>query len=100
MQNEKKIDILLAALGERYGAVRAIRERVQTVGLAVIGLQFGSGGWIIQSGKHFTCPEKLLATFGLIAAIAVLRLSFLANLQQGFRKQQQDRRRHYRPGAV
>lgn len=89
MKTDGKIEILLSALNERYQAQRAIRERVQNVGLAVIGLLLASGGWIIQAGKHFNCTEKAVAVTGLVAAIAVLHLGFLANLQKGFRKQQQ-----------
>ena len=58
MDHEKKADVLLAALAERVHSQRAIRDRVQTIGLAVIGLLLGATGWLIQSDKHFTWCQK------------------------------------------
>lgn len=87
MDHEKRVEVLLAALSERYESLRAIRDRVQTIGLAVIGLLLGATGWLIQSEKHFTWAEKGAAAFILISAVAVLRFSFLADLEKGFRTQ-------------
>ena len=89
MSNERKTDILLAALNERNESLRAIRDRVQTIGLAVIGLLFAAGGWIIQSERQFSCVEKGVGTLALVAAIIALRCFFLRDLEKGFRSQQQ-----------
>jgi hypothetical protein len=83
-----KSEILLAALSERYEALRVIRERVQTTGLTVIGLLLGAGGWLIQSDKLFSCAEKIVATAGVLAAIAVLRWVYFSDLYKGFSSQQ------------
>lgn len=87
-QEETKSQILLAALSERYESLRVIRERVQTVGLTVIGLLLGAGGWLIQSEQGYECAEKLVLTMGVLAAVAVLRWMYLSDLQKGFKSQQ------------
>jgi hypothetical protein len=87
-QDVTKTDILLSALSERYEALRVIRERVQTVGLTVIGLMLAAGGWLIQSDKQFSCEEQLVLTLGVLAAVGVFCTIYLADLRSGFKSQQ------------
>jgi hypothetical protein len=87
-QDIPKTDILLSALSERYEALRVIRERVQTVGLTIIGLMLAAGGWLIQSDKQFSCKEQLVLTFGVLAAVGVFCTIYLADLRSGFKAQQ------------
>ena len=85
---DKKVEILLAALDERYKAIHAIRDRVQNVGLWSLGLLLGAGGWIIQSDLRLTCFEKAVYLVGAILAFLVLRFSYLEDLERGFQRQQ------------
>ena len=88
MDDGKKVDVLLTALAERYSVLRVIRERVQNVALTAIGLMLGASGWLIQSDAVFSCKEKVAAVAGILAATAILRFMYLADLKAGFQSQQ------------
>ncbi|WP_296167499.1 hypothetical protein [uncultured Brevundimonas sp.] len=88
LDDGKKADVLLAALGERYSALRAIRERVQSIGIASLGLQAAAGGWLLQTDDGLTSSEVWVCLLGLIGAVLVLRGVYLADLQKGFSAQQ------------
>lgn len=84
----QKTEILLAALEERYESLRTIRERVQTVGLAMIGLLLAAAGWLVQSDESFEGEEKAALIMGVLISVATLRVVYLADLQRGFQTQQ------------
>lgn len=88
LDDGKKVDVLLAALTERYQALRTLRERVQSIGIWALGLLVGAGGWLIQTEEDLTCPERGIALLGLVGGVAVLRWMYLADLQKGFTAQQ------------
>jgi hypothetical protein len=88
IESDKKVDILISALEERYSSVHRIRDRVQSIGIWAIGLLLGAGGWILQSGITYTSGQKFLVLLGVVAAFVVLRFVYLADLQKGFRTQQ------------
>ncbi|WP_298125227.1 hypothetical protein [Brevundimonas sp.] len=88
LNDEQKVAVLLAALAERYQAMRTIRERVQSVGLWALGLLVAAGGWLIQSRTELSDNERWIAIIGLGAALLVLRFWYLADLQKGFAGQQ------------
>lgn len=88
LDDGQKVDVLLAALAERYGALRTVRERVQSIGIWALGLLVAAGGWLIQTEEDLTCPERWIAVLGLVGAVAVLRCVYLADLQRGFAAQQ------------
>lgn len=89
LDKDHKVTILIAALEERYEALRIIRGRVESVGLWSLGLLLSAGGWIISSGIVLTCFEKTLYLIGAVLAFAVLRFNYLEDLAKGFKKQQQ-----------
>jgi len=88
LDDGQKVDVLLAALEERYQALRTIRERVQSIGIWALGLLVGAGGWLIQAEDNLSCPERVIALLGLAGAVLTLRLVYLADLQKGFAAQQ------------
>lgn len=88
LNDEQKIAILLAALTERYQAMRTIRERVQSVSLWVLGLLAAASGWLIQSQTELSDSRRLIVIIGLGVALLVLRFWYLADLQKGFAGQQ------------
>lgn len=79
--------MLIAALQERYQALRTIRDRVQSIGVWAPGLLIGAGGWVVQTGETLTDPDRLLSIVGVLGAVGVLRLVYLAELQMGFSAQ-------------
>lgn len=88
LNDEQKVAVLLAALAERYHAMRTIRERVQSIGLWVLGLLAAAGGWLIQSKTELSDNERWIGIVGLAAALLALRFWYLADLQKGFAGQQ------------
>lgn len=85
---EKKVDILLTALEERYASIHRIRDRVQSIGIWALGLLLGAGGWVLQNGSTLTCSQKTLSVLGVVSAFIVLRFVYLEDLRNGFRGQQ------------
>lgn len=86
--SQEKNNTLIAALNERYNAMRTIRDRVQSVGIWALGLFLGAGGWLIQSQTSLTLSQKLLYMAGLAVAVWVLRFKYLKDLEDGFKSQQ------------
>lgn len=88
LDENKKADVLLAALSERYTAMHNIRERVQSVGIWALGLFLGAGGWLIQSELSLGCDQKVLMILGVIMGVFTIHFFYLADLENGFRTQQ------------
>jgi uncharacterized membrane protein YsdA (DUF1294 family) len=88
MNPAEKTSVLLAALSERYEALRVIRARVQEVCLWSMGVLFGASGWITTSHQQFSWETKLAFLAVLVAAMVVVRCIYLRDLASGFRTQQ------------
>lgn len=86
--NNQKVTVLLAALQERYQALRTIRERVQSTGLWALGLLTAASGWVLQTTEPLDNLKRWAALGGLMAAVLILRFIYLADLKQGFDAQQ------------
>jgi nitrogen fixation-related uncharacterized protein len=83
-----KKEILVAALQERYEAMRVIRERVQSIGLWSLGIMLAAAGWLMQSETFIAPKQKLLYIIALGVAFWALRFKYLDDLEKGFSKQQ------------
>lgn len=83
-----KKDILIAALEERYEAMRVIRERVQSIGLWALGLMLAATGWLVQSDVFISPKQKLFYIVALGVAFWALRFKYTDDLQRGFAAQQ------------
>lgn len=88
LDTNEKVTILLAALQERYQALRTIRERVQGVGLWALGLLMAASGWVLQAREPLDDTKRWAALGGLTAAVLILRFVYLADLKRGFDAQQ------------
>jgi multisubunit Na+/H+ antiporter MnhG subunit len=86
--DDKKIEILLQALKERYESIHKIRDRVQTTGVWILGLLLGASGWIIQIEEALSVEKKLLFIMGALLAATIYHFLYLADLRRGFRSQQ------------
>jgi hypothetical protein len=86
--NDHNVEILLAALKERYDAIHAIRKRTQDVCVSSLGILFGFSGWLVQSGVVLDLVHKIIYVISILASFMVLRFLYLADLQRGFRNQQ------------
>ena len=82
-----KVTILLAALQERYEALRAIRSRVEGLGLWVLGLLLSAAAWIVQSDIIIPKDDKTAYIVALTVAFVILRFKYLRDLSKGFKSQ-------------
>ncbi len=83
-----KKDILIAALEERYEAMRVIRERVQGVGVWALGLMVAASGWLVQSDAFIAPGRTLFYLIALGVVLWALRFKYFGDLQKGFSAQQ------------
>jgi hypothetical protein len=88
LNSEKKADILIAALEERYRSLHAIRERVQSVGIWYLGIMLGVAGWLLQSDILLSCLQKRVYILAIIISFIAIRFFYLENLCSGFKSQQ------------
>jgi len=85
---DQKVSILITALQERYESMRAIRERVQSIGVWALGLLLAAGAWLIENSTPLTYTQKVIYILGAAVAFIVLRFYYLENLHLGFKGQQ------------
>ncbi len=88
LTSSEKVTVLLAALQERYEALRSIRARVEGIGLWSLGLLLAGAAWIVQSDAVIGRYEKVLYIAGILVGICVLRCYYLSDLAKGFKGQQ------------
>ncbi|RZJ90042.1 MAG: hypothetical protein EOO20_09295 [Chryseobacterium sp.] len=88
MSEDKKIEILMQALTERYNALHIIRDRVQNVCLWTLGLLVTAAGWLIQSTHILAIEEKIFFTIIILGTLFILRRYYLQDLERGFKSQQ------------
>ncbi|MES2622937.1 MAG: hypothetical protein V4576_00855 [Patescibacteria group bacterium] len=88
VNNEKKVDILISALEERYDSIHRIRDRVQTTSVWILGILTSISGWLIQSKVSLTCSEKCIYIIGLAIVFCLIRFVYFKDLNKGFKGQQ------------
>lgn len=88
LNKEKKVEVLLVALEERYRSLHIIRGRVQNVGIWALGILLAASGWLIQSEIIFSPLQKLIFIIGGSIAFIIIRFRYLDDLQIGFKAQQ------------
>ena len=87
--NQEKVSVLISALEARYRALDAIRDRAQSVCIWALGLLLAAAGWLVAKCPVQSEDQTAVACLGIVATWIVLRRVFLADLQRGFRAQQQ-----------
>jgi hypothetical protein len=88
ISDESKIDILIAALEERYKSVHIIRERTQSIALWIVGALLTISVALIGHPVSFTEYQKWTFT-GVLLVIGVFVCYFLFRDQEkGFKNQQ------------
>ncbi len=84
LDDDQKLQVLLADLQERYSASHMIRERSVKFTLWISGMAIGLG-WLLISQKALTLPQQVALTL-LILALFAGTLYFLMGLRRGFQK--------------
>jgi hypothetical protein len=88
IDKNKKIDILLSALQERYNAQHVIRKRVQEVGFWVLGILAAASGWVITNTCSISSKNGSLFILFSVLCYIVLKYHYLEDLKKGFSTQQ------------
>jgi hypothetical protein len=81
---EKKIDVLMAQLQERYNALHKMRDRSVQFSLWILGLGLGLS-WLLISQVTLNGTQMIILGAFLII-IGFLALNFLRAIERGFRK--------------
>ena len=84
LNEDQKLQVLLAGLQERYNASHKIRERSIQFTLWISGMAIGLG-WLLISQKELVIPHRVSLTL-LILALFAGTIYFLMGLRRGFRK--------------
>ena len=88
MEEQNKIQILLATAEERNKAIHIMRERVQKTCIGVMGIFFVMAGWFIKDGIALTTTQKWFLTVAIIGAALTTHFLYLRDIFRGFQRQQ------------
>lgn len=84
LNEDQKLQVLLAVLQERYDASHKIRERSIQFTLWLSGMAIGLG-WLLISQQELVLPHRVALTL-LVLALFAGTIYFLMGLRRGFRK--------------
>lgn len=87
LTDSEKITLLTFTLKERYESIHKIRERVQSIGIYILGILGGVGSWLIQSDIALSYFQKEIYLIMLLLSFIVLRFYYFEDLEKGFRGQ-------------
>lgn len=88
MEEQNKIQILLATAEERNKAIHIMRERVQKTCIGVMGIFYVMAGWFIKGGMDLTTIQKGFLTVAIIVAVPSIHFLYLRDIFRGFQGQQ------------
>jgi hypothetical protein len=86
--DDKKVDVLLSALEERYRSIHEIRNRLQNVSIWSLGIMLAASGWLFQSDVYLFKHEQIILLAVLASLITILFKTYIKDLEKGFRNQQ------------
>ena len=82
--DDKKTEILLTVLSQRYEASHKMRARSQSFAIWILG--FGIAiSWILLGGETLTLLQKTILT-AFVVVIGMLSASFLRSIEVGFER--------------
>ena len=82
ISEEKKIDVLLAQLRERYDALHKMRDRSMQFVLWILGLGLGMA-WLLINEAVLTCAQKCAITV-LLLVLGIVTFLFVYAIGRGF----------------
>ena len=82
INDDKKIEILLNLLNERYNASHRMRERSLNFALWILGFGIAMA-WMLVSQITLTFPQKIIVSIFVII-VGCLTKKFLASIEAGF----------------
>jgi len=88
MEDGTKVQVLLAAVEERYKSLHIMRDRTQQTCMWITGIFLAVAGWIIQGKVTLTPVQKAFMGTVIVIAVIVIRWFYLRDIQKGFQAQQ------------
>ncbi len=82
IQEDKKIDVLLSQLQERYDALHKMRDRSMNFVLWILGFGLGMA-WLLINEASFTLAQKILISI-LLIVLGATTFYFVWSIGQGF----------------
>lgn len=83
IEDDQKINVLLALLNERYNASHKMRERSFKFALWIFGLLIGGGSWILLNGSTLTIVQKAELTV-ILSLTSIFTFWFIQAIKKGF----------------
>jgi hypothetical protein len=85
ISDEKKVDVILSLLQERYNASHAMRERSERLTIWIVGLAFTVIWFLLLKGPTFTSTQKVLLS-AVVAVIGGLVFWHQVGISKGFHR--------------
>jgi hypothetical protein len=82
ISEEKKLEILLAQLQERYDALHKMRDRSMQFVLWILGLGLGMA-WLLINEATLTCIQQWTITL-LLVLLGISTFLFVCGIERGF----------------
>lgn len=105
MEEQAKIQVLLASAEARHKAIHIMRERVHKTCLWFMGICFAIIGWIIKENITLSLIQKVVVVSVIAIIVLVFHRSYLRDIMKGFKAQQrvlariEDALKLYQPGV-
>jgi len=87
VSEEKKLEVLLSQLHERYEAIHKMRDRSMQFVLWILGFGLGMA-WLLINGAALTCSQQYAITV-LLILLSVATLLFVRAIERGFKTNRQ-----------
>ena len=84
LSEEKKLDVVMSQLGERYAALHRMRDRSMAFTLWLLGLGLGMG-WLLMCEVTLD-TEQIVYTVIVLCIFGVSSVLFVRGIQRGFSK--------------
>ena len=88
MEEQTKIQVLLAIAEDRHKAIHVMRERVQKMCIWIMGIFLAVAGWIIKENITLSPIQNGVLVTVIIVIVLVIHLSYLKDIMRGFKVQQ------------
>lgn len=105
MQEQTKIQVLLASAEARHKAIHIMRERVQKICTWIMGVFLAVAGWMIKENMTLSPSQKAVVVSMVVIIVLVIHLAYLKDIMKGFKAQHrvlariEDALKLYEPGV-
>ncbi len=87
MEEQTKIQVLLASAEARHKAIHIMRERVQKMCTWIMGIFLAVAGWILKENMPLSPSQKAVVVSMVVIIVLVIHLAYLKDIMKGFKAQ-------------